>query len=276
VAYEQIALELKDGVATITLNRPEKLNAYTAQMGSELHRAFAELDANDDARVIVVTGAGRAFCAGADLSSRGGATFDRSAANPDPNPRAEATIRPWNMKKPIIAAINGAAVGVGITLPMQWDIRVAAESARIGFVFVRRGVIPEALSTWLLPRLIGVAKTNELLMTGRIITAKEALDFGIVSHVWPDAEFHAHVHEMASDIATNTAPVSVAVTKRLIYGLLGEPSFDKGEAVDHRAFNWVGAQADSHEGVSSFLEKRKPAWKLKPSKDFPAFLPEVK
>jgi enoyl-CoA hydratase/carnithine racemase len=276
VAYEQIALELKDGVATITLNRPEKLNAYTAQMGSELHRAFAELDANDDARVIVVTGAGRAFCAGADLSSRGGATFDRSEANPDPNPRAEATIRPWNMKKPIIAAINGAAVGVGITLPMQWDIRVAAESARIGFVFVRRGVIPEALSTWLLPRLIGVAKANELLMTGRIITAKEALDFGIVSHVWPDAEFRARVHEMASDIATNTAPVSVAVTKRLIYGLLGEPSFDKGEAVDHRAFNWVGAQADSHEGVSSFLEKRKPAWKLKPSKDFPSFLPEVK
>jgi len=276
MAYEQITLELKDGVATITLNRPEKLNAYTAQMGSELHQAFAELDANDDARVIVVTGAGRAFCAGADLSARGGATFDRSANNPDPNPRAEATIRPWNMKKPIIAAINGPAVGVGITLPMQWDIRVAAESARIGFVFVRRGVIPEALSTWLLPRLIGVAKANELLMTGRIITAKEALDFGIVSHVWPDAEFRSRVHEMASDIAANTAPVSVAITKRLIYGLLGEPSFEKGQAVDHKAFNWVGAQPDSREGVSAFLEKRKPAWKMKPSKDFPSFIPEVK
>lgn len=147
MAYEQIQVDLKDGVATITLNRPEKLNAYTAQMGTELHRAFADLDANDDARVVVVTGAGRAFCAGADLSARGGATFDRSTNNPDPNPRAEAQIRPWNMKKPIIAAINGPAVGVGITLPMQWDIRVAAESARIGFVFVRRGVIPEALST---------------------------------------------------------------------------------------------------------------------------------
>ncbi len=276
MAYEQIHVDLKDGVATITLNRPEKLNAYTAQMGTEIHNAFGELDANDDARVIVVTGAGRAFCAGADLAARGGSTFDRSANNPDPNPRAEHVIRPWNMKKPIIAAINGPAVGVGITLPMQWDIRVAAESARIGFVFVRRGVIPEALSTWLVPRLIGVAKANELLMTGRIITAKEALDFGIVSHVWPDAEFKQKVWELASDIAANTAPVSVAITKRLIYGLLAEPSFEKGNAVDHKAFNWVGAQADSREGVSSFLEKRKPAWKMKPSKDFPNFLPEVK
>ncbi len=276
MAYEQIQVDLKEGVATITLNRPEKLNAYTAQMGTEIHQAFAELDANDDARVIVVTGAGRAFCAGADLSARGGATFDRSSNNPDPNPRAEAQIRPWNMKKPIIAAINGPAVGVGITLPMQWDIRVAAESARIGFVFVRRGVIPEALSTWLVPRLIGVAKANELLMTGRIITASEALDFGIVSHVWPDREFKQKVWELASDIATNTAPVSVAITKRLIYGLLGEPSFEKGEAVDHKAFYWTGAQPDSREGVTSFIEKRKPAWKMKPSKDFPNFLPEVK
>jgi enoyl-CoA hydratase/carnithine racemase len=276
VAYEQIQAHLKDGVATITLNRPEKLNAYTAQMGTELHHAFAELDANDDARVIVVTGAGRAFCAGADLSARGGATFDRSAQNPDPNPRAEYVIRPWNMKKPIIAAINGPAVGVGITLPMQWDIRVAAESARIGFVFVRRGVIPEALSTWLMPRLIGVAKANELLMTGRIISAREALEFGIVSHVWPDAEFKQKVWELASDIAVNTAPVSVAITKRLIYGLLAEPSFEKGNAADHKAFNWVGAQADSREGVTSFIEKRKPVWKMKPSKDFPNFLPEVK
>jgi enoyl-CoA hydratase/carnithine racemase len=276
MAYEQIQVELKDGVATITLNRPEKLNAYTARMGTEIHHAFAELDANDDARVIVVTGAGRAFCAGADLSARGGATFDRSAQNPDPNPRAEAQIRPWNMKKPIIAAINGPAVGVGITLPMQWDIRVAAESARIGFVFVRRGVIPEALSTWLLPRLIGVAKANELLLTGRIINAKEALDFGIVSHVWPDAEFTQKVRELASDIAANTAPVSVAMTKRLIYGFLGESSMEKGEGLDHKAFNWVGAQPDSREGVTSFIEKRKPAWKMKPSKEFPNFLPEVK
>jgi enoyl-CoA hydratase/carnithine racemase len=274
MAYEQILVDIKNGVATITLNRPEKLNAYTAQMGAELHGAFAELDENDDARVIVVTGAGRAFCAGADLSARGGATFDR---RDQPNAAAEPhAIRPWNMKKPIIAAINGPAVGVGITLPMQWDIRVAAETARIGFVFVRRGVLPEALSTWLLPRLIGIAKTNELLMSGRIINAKEALEFGIVSHVWPDAEFKQRVSELASDIADNTAPVSVAMTKRLIYGLLGELSPEKAQAIDHKAFTWAGQQADSKEGVSSFLEKRKPAWKMKASKDFPDFLPPVK
>ena len=276
MAYEQILVDLKDGVATITLNRPERLNAYTATMGAELHQAFAELDENDAARVIVVTGAGRAFCAGADLAS-GGGTFDRTRPGSQQQPaRAEPALRPWNMKKPIIAAINGPAVGVGITLPMQWDIRVAAESARIGFVFVRRGVVPEALSTWTVPRMIGLARANELLMSGRIINAAEALEFGIVSHVWPDAEFKQKWWELAADIAQNTAPVSVAVTKRLIYGLLGEASPDKANAVDSKAFWWVGKQPDSYEGVSSFLEKRKPAWKMKPSKDFPDFLDKVK
>lgn len=273
MAYEQIAVDIQDRVATITLNRPEKLNAYTATMGAELHEAFADLDENDDVRVIVVTGAGRAFCAGADLSG-GGSTFDRTGHEAEPAPRR--AVRPWNMKKPIIGAINGAAVGVGITLPMQWDIRVAAESAKIGFVFVRRGVLPEALSTWLVPRIIGIARANELLMSGRIITAKEALEFGIVSHVWPDAEFKTKVRELATDIAVNTAPVSVAITKRLIYTGLNEPDAEKAQAIDSKAFWWAGKQADSREGVTSFLEKRKPAWKMKPSKDFPDFLPPVK
>lgn len=276
MAYEQILLDLTDGVATITLNRPEKLNAYTAQMGEELHNAFRELDDNDDARVVVVTGAGRAFCAGADLSAAGGDTFN-SDKRPERNQRRDThAIRPWNMKKPVIAAINGPAVGVGITLPMQWDIRVAAESARIGFVFVRRGVIPEALSLWILPRVIGVAKANELLMTGRIINAREALEFGIVSHVWPDAEFKSKVRELALDIAQNTAPVSVAMTKRMIYGLLAEDTVAGAQAIEGKAFPWVGRQPDSHEGVSAFLQKRKPAWKMKPSKDFPDFLPPIK
>jgi enoyl-CoA hydratase/carnithine racemase len=159
---------------------------------------------------------------------------------------------------------------------MQWDIRVAAESARIGFVFVRRGVIPEALSLWTLPRQIGLARANELLMTGKIISAHEALEFGIVSHVWPDGEFRARVREMAEDIALNTAPVSVAITKRLTWGLLGEDEMEKAQSVDSRAFQWTGKQPDSHEGVSAFLEKRKPAWKMKPSKDFPDFLPQIK
>ena len=180
------------------------------------------------------------------------------------------------MKKPIIAAINGPAVGVGITLPMQWDIRVAAESARIGFVFVRRGVIPEALSTWLLPRLIGVAKANELLMTGRIITAKEALDFGIVSHVWPDAEFKQKVlgagighrgQHRAGFGRDHQAPHLRAAGRAVIR---------EGSGGGSQGIQLGGSQPDSREGVTSFIEKRKPAWKMKPSKDFPNFLPEVK
>ncbi len=276
MAYTAILVDSKEGVATITLNRPEKLNAFNAAMSAELYQAFADLDNNDEVRVIIVTGAGRAFSAGADLSSAGGDTFnaDKRAARGE-MPR-RAPVRPWNMKKPIIAAINGPAVGMGITLPMQWDIRVAAESARIGFVFVRRGIIPEALSLWTVARQIGLAKTNELLLTGKIVSAREALEFGIVSHVWPDAEFMDKVREMAADIAINTAPVSVAMTKRLVWGLLAEDSIEAAQAVDSNAFWWVGKQPDSHEGVTAFLQKRKPAWKMKPSKDFPDFIPPIK
>jgi enoyl-CoA hydratase/carnithine racemase len=273
MADNQILTEIKDGIATITLNRPEKLNAYTSQMGAELNRAFLDFDNNDDVRVIVVTGAGRAFCAGADLSGRGGDTFNYERAGD----RIELVeVRPWNLKKPIIGAINGPAVGVGITLPMQWDIRVAAESAKIGFVFVRRGITPEALSTWTVPRIVGLARANELLMTGRILTAREALEFGIVTHVWPDAEFMPRVREMAADIVQNTAPVSVAMTKRLIYSFLSEDRADAVEALDTRSFMWAGSHPDANEGVTAFLEKRKPAWKMKPSKDMPDFLPPVK
>jgi len=275
MAYEQILVEKDKSIATLTFNRPERLNAYTPKLGVELNQAFTELDNDDDTRVIVVTGAGRAFCAGADLAG-GGETFDRSKEGTQTRIAEREYVRPWNMKKPIIGAINGPAVGVGITLPMQWDIRVAAESARIGFVFVRRGVVPEALSTWLVPRLIGVARANELLMSGKILTAREALEYGIVSHVWPDAEFKAKVRELALDIAENTAPVSVAITKRLIYGLLAEPSAEKAQAIDSKAFWWAGQQADAYEGVTSFVEKRKPSWKMKPSKDFPDFLAPVK
>lgn len=276
MAFTAILLEIKDGVATITLNRPEKLNAFNAAMGAELYQAFADLDADDGVRVIVVTGAGRAFSAGADLSGGGGDTFNIGKRTQRGEQPRRPAVRPWNMKKPIIAAINGPAVGMGITLPMQWDIRVAAESARIGFVFVRRGVIPEALSLWTVARQIGLAKTNELLLTGKIINAREALEFGIVSHVWPDAELMGKVREMALDIAENTAPVSVAMTKRLTWGLLAEDSIEKAQAVDSNAFWWVGKQPDSHEGVTAFLQKRKPAWKMKPSKDFPDFLPPIK
>src|SRR6266705_1849939 len=208
MSYTEILLEVSEGVALVTLNRPERLNAYTPTMGHELAEAFAACDADDAVRAIVVTGAGRGFCAGADLA-RGGASFDRDAAaeyergTPADEPwrKPRRAVAAWDVRKPIIAAINGAAVGVGATLPMQWDIRIAAESARIGFVFVRRGVVPEALSTWTLPRLVGMSRAAELLLTGRMLSAREALEFGLVSRVVPDPELLPTARAMAAEIA---------------------------------------------------------------------------
>ena len=276
MAYKDILVDLKDGVATITLNRPEKLNSFNNNMSTELYDAFGQLDVNDDVRVIVVTGAGRAFSAGADLSAAGGDTFNSDSRRERGEMPRSRPVAPWNVRKPIIAAINGPAVGMGITLPMQWDIRVASESARIGFVFVRRGIIPEALSLWTVPRAVGMARAMEVLLTGKIMNAREALEMGIVSHVWPDAEFTAKVREMALDIAQNTAPVSVAMTKRLIWAMWNEHHAEGAQRSDTENFWWVGKQADSREGVTAFLEKRKPAWKMKPSKDLPEFLPTIK
>jgi enoyl-CoA hydratase/carnithine racemase len=268
---EQIQIEIKDSVATLTLNRPEKLNAMSAQMGEELETAYRDLDNDDGVRVIVVTGAGRAFCAGADLSS-GGKTFDDPANfSTGDAPR----LRPWNIRKPIIAAINGPAVGAGASLALQYDIRVAAESARIGLVYVRRGIIPEGLAGWTLPRLVGVARASELLLSGRILNAGEALEFGLVSHVWPDAELMARTRELASEIAINASPLSVAITKRLIHSFLTEPEAEMAQQLEDRIFWWIGNQRDAEEGITAFLEKRKPEWKSK-VRDMPDFVPLVK
>jgi enoyl-CoA hydratase/carnithine racemase len=271
MGYEQIHLEVANRIATITLNRPERLNAYTPTMRRELGAAFSQCDADDAVRVIIVTGAGRGFCAGADLSD-GGGSFDRPGREAyQAQVRAEraATVRPWDMKKPIIAAINGAAVGVGITMTLQWDIRIAAESAKIAFAFVRRGVIPEALSTWILPRLIGVSRAAELLYSGRTINAREALDFGVLSRVVPDTELLPTVRALAEDIARNAAPVSVALTKRLIWHNLTETDMQRAEEIEGGLFWWAGTQPDAREGVNAFLQKRAPEWKMKPSTDFP-------
>ena len=279
--YREIRLDASDGVAMITLNRPERLNAYTPTMGRELHEAFAVCDADDTVRAIVVTGAGKGFCAGADLA-RGGASFDRTAEGEYERggapadqpwrkpPRAAVA---WEVRKPIIAAINGAAVGVGATLPMQWDIRLAAESARIGFVFVRRGVVPEALSTWTLPRLIGMARAAELLLTGRILSAQEALEWGLVSRVVPDAELIPTARALASEIARETAPVSVAITKWMLWHMQTELDLVQADDLDARAFWWTGTQPDAREGVRAFLERREPRWSMRPSADMPDFLP---
>jgi enoyl-CoA hydratase/carnithine racemase len=277
MSYTEILLDTADGVATITLNRPNKLNAYTRTMGRELHEAFAALDADDAVRAIVVTGAGRAFCAGADMAA-GGERFDRSAeaaAAPAARPWAKPprAIDPWKVRKPIIAAINGAAAGVGATLPLQWDIRLAAESAKIGFVFVKRGVIPEAASTWLLPRLVGMARASELLMTGRLLSAREALEYGVVSQVVPDAELLATARGMAAEIARDTAPVAVAMTKRLLWAQLVDADMAHAEDLEARAFWWAGQQPDAREGVKAFLETRPARWTMRASADLPDFLP---
>ncbi|MDZ7378645.1 MAG: enoyl-CoA hydratase-related protein [candidate division KSB1 bacterium] len=274
MTYEQIIVSVENSVATVTLNRPERLNAYTPQMRRELTHAFAALDADDTVRAIIVTGAGRAFCAGADMSS-GERAFDRSD---DPEylvklaQERAAAVRPWELTKPVIAAINGVAVGAGATITLQWDIRLAAASARLGFIFVRRGLCPEALSTWLLPRLIGFSRAAELLLSGRMITADEALSYGLVSQVVPDEELLPAAHRLAEDIVKHTAPVAVAVTKRLLWEHLTQNDWQSAERLEQRAFTWCGAQPDAREGVRAFLEKRPPHWRLKPTVDMPEFL----
>jgi enoyl-CoA hydratase/carnithine racemase len=264
VAYETILVQRQAGVGLITLNRPERRNAYTSRMGAELQAAFAELEADESVRAIVVTGAGRYFCVGADLE-RGANTFNRLADDEQRARDRERTSegpRPWDMRTPIIAAINGSAVGIGITLPMQWDIRIVARDARLGFVFNRRGITPEANSTWIVPRLIGVSRAMELMLTGRMFTGAEAVEMGLASRAVEAEQVLPTALELARDIAANVAPMSAAITKRLIYRFLTEPDREAAQALEGRAFAWTGGQADAREGVTAFLEKRPPEWKL--------------
>jgi enoyl-CoA hydratase/carnithine racemase len=261
-AYEAILLERRGAVGLVTLNRPDRRNAYNSRMGADLSAAFAELEADESVRAIVVTGAGRDFCVGADLE-RGGGTFDRRENFGEAEVRQTGpAVRPWDMATPIIGALNGSAVGVGLTLPMQWDIRIAAADAKLGFVFNRRGVIPEANSNWIVPRLVGVARAMDVLLTGRLFTGEEAAAMGLVSRAVPRDQVLATALEIAEDIAVNTAPLSVALTKRLVNEGLAEPDRAASQARESRAFWWIGRQADAAEGITAFLQKRAPEWKL--------------
>ncbi|GAB4330700.1 MAG: crotonase/enoyl-CoA hydratase family protein [Candidatus Abyssubacteria bacterium] len=278
MSYQQILFETADQIATITLNRPERLNAFTYVLAAEMVDALEKVDADDTLRVTILTGAGRGFCAGMDLGA-GGSTFDPSAQQ-QPSEGAERMTRIGNLlsallnlKKPIIVAVNGPAVGVGLTMILPMDIRIAAESARFGMVFVRRGVIPELASPWLLPRIIGVSKAAEMMYTGRIISAQEALECKLVSRVVPDNELLPAARELASEIATKTAPVSVALTKHMLWKFLAMADIEKAEEINHTYFAWSGAQPDCNEGITSFLEKRPPRWTMKVSKDMPEFFP---
>ncbi|MFW9896884.1 MAG: enoyl-CoA hydratase-related protein [Promethearchaeota archaeon] len=273
--YEQIIFETQDEIATITLNRPERLNAWTWQMGMEVWDALNIVENDPKLRVTILTGAGRGFCAGADLSS-GGNTFDgsnRPREADERNRREGGTVRRYfSLKKPVIVAINGPTVGVGVTFILPFDIRIASESARIGIVFNRRGVIPEIACPWILPRIVGISRAAELMYTGRILNAQESLEFGLVSRVVPDDKLMDTALEIADEILLN-APVSVALTKYMLYQFLTETDIDKAEMINHRYFGWTGLQPDAREGVISFLQKRRPQWKLKVPGDLPEFFP---
>jgi enoyl-CoA hydratase/carnithine racemase len=263
MTYEQITVQNADGVLTITLNRPDRLNAWTPTMGQELIAAFDAADADDDVRAIIVTGAGRGFCAGADLQG-GGSTFDwRERQGGEGIPRdggGRFTLRVFDCTKPVIAAINGPAVGVGATMTLPMDIRLAADDARIGFVFARRGIVPEACSSWFLPRAVGISQAMEWVTTGRVFSAQEALDGGLVRSLHPKDDLLGAARALATEIAQNTATVSV-LARRMVWGILGSEHPMLAHRADSRGMFYRGQSADAAEGVTSFLEKR--------SADFP-------
>jgi len=281
--FETLLYDVQDGIATITLNRPEKLNAFNAKMMSELIRVFDVTDADDAVRVVIVTGAGRAFCAGADLSG-GGGTFDRN--NPQAIEREEGkvgdiyrdgggrvTLRMYESLKPIIAAVNGPAVGVGVTMQLPMDIRMASTEARFGFVFARRGITPEAASSWFLPKVVGLQTALEWCFTGRVFPAQEAYDRGLVRSLHAPEELLPAARALAREIADNTAPVSVALTRQMLWRMAGADQPMEAHKADSRAIQFRGAQGDAKEGVTSFLEKRPPNYPNTVSGDLPNIWP---
>ncbi len=277
--YTQILYEVSDRIATITLNRPEQLNAFTGTMMREVIDAFDRVDADDNVRVVIVTGAGRGFCAGADLSG-GGETFSRGGSDEIPAdvgvPRdggGMVSLRIFECTKPVIAAINGPAVGVGVTMTLPMDIRLASEGAKFGFVFARRGIVPEACSSWFLPRLVGISQAAEWCYSGRVFPATEALSGGLVRSLHAPDDLLAAARAIATEIAENTAPVSVALTRQMLWRMLGASHPMEAHRVDSRGILERGRSADSKEGVVSFLEKRPPNFPVKVSDGLPEIFP---
>jgi len=271
--YDEILYDVSDSIATITLNRPDKLNAFTPVMKREMVDALGSADGDDDVRIVIVTGAGRAFCAGADLS-HGGDTFDykRRGGTATEAPRdggGEVSLRVYEMRKPVIAAINGSAVGVGITMTLPMDIRLVADNAKLGFVFARRGVVPEAASSWFLPRVVGPSQAAEWLFTGRVFDAQEALAGGLVRSVHPADQVLAVAHGIAREIADNAAPVSVALARLLMWRGLAFSTPHETHVADSRAMHQTGQGIDVREGIEAFLAKRPADFPGRVSQDLP-------
>ena len=281
---EQVAYDVVDGIATITLDRPDKLNAFTNRMLHELLDVFDRVDGDDDVRAVIVTGRGRAFCAGADLSA-GGDTFDAARGRgadvgitgaEGEVPRdggGRVSLRIFDCLKPVIAAINGPAVGVGITMTLPMDVRLASDAARIGFVFARRGLVPEACSSWFLPRVVGISRAMEWVATGRVFDAAEALEAGLVSAVHPGDHVLTAAHALAREIADNTSQVSVALSRQMLWRMLGADHPMEAHKIDSRGIFHRGQSADTREGVTAFLEKRAPTFPDRVSVDLPPYFP---
>ena len=285
--YETILYTVEDKVLTLTLNRPDRLNAFNGVMLKELLDALDKADADDGVRAIIVTGAGRGFCAGADLAA-GGDSFksvdkfssediDKSGSSQKTEVHRDGggllTLRIFDLKKPIIAAINGPAVGVGITMTLAMDIRLASDKARMGFVFARRGIAPEACSSWFLPRIVGIAKALEWVYSGRVFPASEALEEKLVTSLHSPDELLPAALKIARDIADNAAPLSISLSRQMLWKMLGADHPMEAHKIDSRAVQALGKTADAKEGVESFLEKRPAQFSNTPSKDLPDFYP---
>ena len=274
MAYKTIIYEVEEGILTLTLNRPDKLNAYNNDMKSELIGAFDRADADDEVKAIIVTGAGRAFCAGADLA-RGGETFDHDSqgAGMQRDGGGMLTLRIFECMKPVIAACNGPAVGVGVTMQCAMDIRLASENAKYGFVFAKRGIVPEACSSWFLPRVVGISTALEWAYSGRIFDAQEALDRHLVRSLHKPQELLSAARELAHEFAEQTSSVSVAMIRHMMWKMLGADHPMEAHKVDSRGVYFTGKSPDSKEGVQSFLEKRPAEFPGKVSSDMPEFFP---
>lgn len=277
-SFETMQLGKQDGVLTLTLNRPDRLNAFNPKMAEEWLEALDLIDADDEVRAVIVTGAGRGFCAGADLGG-GSQTFDPASDRKAQSGLRErrdsggiVTLRIYRCRKPIIAAVNGPAVGVGVTSILPMDIRLASEKARFGFVFSRRGIVPEACSSWFLPRVVGFNQAMEWVATGRVFSAEEAKRGGLVSEVLPPDDLLPRARELAREIVENASGVSVALARQMMWQMLGASHPMEAHQLDSAAMNFMGARPDSREGIESFLEKRAPQFPLRVSSDFPESL----